>query len=63
MQQILWERGLWVDGMKCQQSKKEIKELEAKSKPILDDHLNMHKVLGNCGMPVYLFVYNVNIYV
>ncbi len=46
--QVLWERGLWVPGMKLPQSQKKIDECRTTGKELLSDRLNVNAVLMSC---------------
>ena len=47
--QILWERGLWVDGMQLPLSQKTIDTRKVNGQPLLPESMNVDVVLNNCA--------------
>ena len=47
--QILWERGLWVEGMQLPMSQRTIDTRNLEGKPVLSERLNVDIVLNNCA--------------
>ena len=48
IKQILWERGLWKEGMKLTQTEKQKLSAIMNNKPMLDPELNASLALGSC---------------